>query len=185
MPSRVATCIALRTVISYRCEKDRPAGKSTTSWHVSSEFTMLGNSNRRQCSRTRNFILALILVSVLNGCGSYPGVMAGTWLFTLTSGASLSQVLATANLSQSGNEISGNVAFSGNGSGVSCNSVTSISGTLQGNELQLQFIESQSIANLLGTTNLAFTSGSGTYTVDESSCFQVAGSGSWSAVFIQ
>jgi len=146
---------------------------------------MLGNSTRRQCSRTRNFILALILVSFLNGCGSYPGVMAGTWLFTLTSDASLSQVLATANLSQSGNEITGTVGFSGNGSGVSCKSVTSISGTLQGIDLQLQFVESQSIANLAGTINLAFTSGSGTYTVDDGSCLQVAGSGSWSAVFVQ
>ena len=111
--------------------------------------------------------------------------MAGTWLFTLTSDDTLNQVLATANLSQSGNEISGNVAFSGNGSGVSCNSVTSVVGALQGNGLQLEFVESQNAAELTGTVNLAFTSGSGTYTADESSCFQTVGSGSWTAVFIQ
>lgn len=147
--------------------------------------TMLRTSNRRQCSRTHKVILAFVLIPVLNGCGSYPGVMAGTWLFTLTSDASLSQVLATANLNQSGNQITGTVRFSGDGSGVSCNSVTSISGTLQGTGLQLEFAESQSIANLVGTINLAYTSGSGTYTVDDGSCLQVAGSGSWSAVFIQ
>lgn len=146
---------------------------------------MLRNSNRWQCSRTHKFILALVLIPVLNGCGSYPGVMAGTWLFTLTSDASLSQVLATANLSQSGDQITGKVGFSGDGSGVSCNSVTSVLGTLQGNGLQLQFADSQSVARLTGTINLAFTSGSGTYTVDDGSCLQVAGSGSWSAVFIQ
>jgi hypothetical protein len=146
---------------------------------------MLVTSSRRQYSTTHNFILALILVSVLNGCGSYPGVMAGTWLFTLTSDASLTQVVATANLNQSGIEITGKVAFSGDGTGISCNSVTSVLGTLQGNDLQLQFAGSQGIAELRGIINLAFTSGSGTYTVDETSCLQVAGPGSWSAVFIQ
>src|SRR5947207_2137189 len=99
---------------------------------------MLDNSNRRECSRTRSFVFAFILLSVLNGCGYYPGVMAGTWLFTLTSDGSLNQVLATANLSQSGNQITGTVAFSGDGSGLSCNSVLSVSGALQSTALQLR-----------------------------------------------
>jgi hypothetical protein len=136
----------------------------------------------RNYLKTHNLILILLLFFVvINGCGSSPGPMAGTWLFSLTSGVSLNQVLATANLKQSGSEITGTVTFSGS---ISCNADTSVLGTLKGNALHVQFVQSQSIADLTGTVNLAFTSGSGTYIIEGSSCLQDFGSGTWSAAFL-
>jgi len=144
---------------------------------------MQWNSTWRKYFKARNFnpLLALTLIT-LNGCGSYPGVMAGNWLITLTPSVSLDQVLATTTLKQSGTQISGTVAF--RGVSASCNANASVSGTLQGNSLDIVFVQSQSIAELTGTVNMAFTSGSGAYAVGGSSCFQALGPGAWSAVFI-
>jgi len=108
--------------------------------------------------------------------------MAGNWLITLTPNVSLDQVLATTSLKQSGTQISGTVAFRGDGT--SCNAETSVTGTLAGNSLDILFVQSQSIAELTGTVNMAFTSGSGAYAITGNSCLQSLGPGSWSAVFI-
>jgi hypothetical protein len=124
----------------------------------------------------------LLTLLIVNGCGSYPGVMAGNWLITLTPSISLDQVLATTTLKQSGTQISGTVAF--RGVSASCNANASVSGTLQGNSLDIVFVQSQSIAELTGTINMAFTSGSGAYAITGNSCLQSLGPGSWSAVFI-
>ena len=124
----------------------------------------------------------LLTLLIVNGCGSYPGVMAGNWLITLTPSISLDQVLATTTLKQSGTQISGTVAF--RGVSASCNANASVSGTLQGNSLDIVFVQSQSIAELTGTINMAFTSGSGAYAIGGSSCLQALGPGAWSAVFI-
>jgi hypothetical protein len=124
----------------------------------------------------------LLTLLIVNGCGSYPGVMAGNWLITLTPSISLDQVLATTTLKQSGTQISGTVAF--RGVSASCNANASVSGTLQGNSLDIVFVQSQSIAELTGTVNMAFTSGSGAYAIGGSSCLQALGPGAWSAVFI-
>ncbi len=138
---------------------------------------------RRKYFKTRNVIPLLVLVLVIvNGCGAYPGVMAGNWLITLTPSGSLAQVLATASLRQSGTQITGKVAL--RGSGASCNADASVSGSLEGNSLDLLFAQSQSIAELTGTVNMAFTSGSGVYAISGNSCLESLGPGSWSAVFI-
>jgi hypothetical protein len=144
---------------------------------------MHSNSIRHKYFKARNFIPFLVLASVIiNGCGAYPGVMAGNWLITLTPSVSLDQVLATASLRQSGTQITGKVAL--RGSSTSCSSDASVSGSLEGNSLDLLFVQSQGIAELTGTTNMAFTSGSGVYAISGNSCLQALGPGSWSAVFI-
>lgn len=128
-----------------------------------------------------SLLLPLALI-IANGCGGEPGVMSGNWLITLTPNVSFDQVLATASLRQSGAQITGTVVFTG--AGISCKASTSISGTLQGNNLDLMFVQSQGIADPAGTVNMAFTSGSGAYTIVGNSCFQALGPGLWSAVFV-
>jgi len=144
---------------------------------------MPSSSNRRKYFPANSLILLLLIaLFITNGCGAYPGVMSGNWLIALTPSVSLDQILATANLRQSGNQITGTVAFTG--AGTSCRAETSVSGSLQGNTLNLLFIQSQGTANLTGTVNISFTSGSGAYSTGGSSCFEALGPGLWSAVFI-
>ena len=138
---------------------------------------------RRNYLKLDKLILLLPLALVItNGCGAEPGVMSGNWLITLTPNVSFDQVLATASLRQSGAQITGTVVFTG--AGLSCKASTSISGTLQGNSLDLMFVQSQGVADLTGTVNMAFTSGSGAYTIVGNSCFEALGPGLWSAVFV-
>jgi hypothetical protein len=143
---------------------------------------MPSNASRKYL-KTHNLILLLPLaLAITNGCGTYPGVMSGNWLITLTPSVSLNQVLAAASFRQSGTQITGTVIFTG--ANISCKADTSVSGTLQGTSLDLLFVQSQSTANLTGTVNMAFTSGSGAYTIAGNSCFDALGPGVWSAVFI-
>jgi hypothetical protein len=129
-----------------------------------------------------SYACLLTLLAFLNACGSSPGAMDGTWLFTLTSYTSFNQVTATGNLKQSGSQVTGTVVLRGND--ISCTADTSVVGTINGSSLNLQFTQGQSIANLTGAVSTAFTSGSGVYVVMGTSCLHDFGSGTWAAVFI-
>jgi len=120
-------------------------------------------------------------LTFLSGCNPSPNpAMTGTWLFALTSSGSPSEAIqATANLTQLGNTITGQVTLSGNGA--SCGATASMSGTVKGNNVTLELIQLQSTIEFTGTANLAFTSASGTYTATAGPCLQNGGGGSWSA----
>jgi len=120
-------------------------------------------------------------LTFLGGCNPSPNpAMTGTWLFALTSSGSPAEVIqATANLTQLGDTIVGQVTLSGNGA--SCGTTASISGTVKGNNLSFQVVQLQSTIQFTGTANLAFTAASGTYTATAGPCLQNGGGGSWSA----
>jgi hypothetical protein len=126
-------------------------------------------------------ISLVIALTFLNSCNPANNpAMTGTWLFALTPTGSASVVLqATANLTQVGNRITGQVSLSGNAA--TCGSEASMSGTVKGNSLTLQLSQLQSAIDFTGTANLAFTSASGTYTATAGSCLLNGGTGSWSA----
>jgi len=127
-------------------------------------------------------VLILGLAGFIPGC-QYPSssAMSGTWAFTLTS-ANSPVIIATASLTQSGNQISGPLTLN---SGTSaCGTQGTITGNIQGTSLTLQIAQFQSQAFLNGTTNQAFTSANGTYTTGGAgTCFGSGAFGSWSAFF--
>lgn len=117
----------------------------------------------------------------LNSCNpSNNPAMTGTWLFVLTPTGSASTVLqATANLTQVGTQVTGQVSLSGNTA--TCGTTALMSGSVKGNSLNLQLSQPQSAIDLTGTANLAFTSASGNYTATAGSCLLNGETGSWSA----
>lgn len=138
----------------------------------------LSSWNGRLCS----LVILLLLTWSIPSC-QYPSsaAMSGTWAFTLTS-ANSPVIIATASLTQSGNQISGPVTLNSGNS--SCGTQATISGNIQGTSLTLQIVQFQSQAFLNGTTNQAFTSATGTYTTGGAgACFGSGAFGSWSAFF--
>jgi hypothetical protein len=123
----------------------------------------------------------LILVTFLSACGTSSNpAMTGNWLFVFTpTGSSTSAIQATANLTQVGTNVTGQVSLSGGAA--SCGSEASISGTVKGNSLTFQLTQLQSTISLTGTANQAFTSALGNYTGASGSCLLNGGIGSWSA----
>jgi len=128
-----------------------------------------------------NTLLLLVLVTFLSGCGTSSNpAMTGNWLFVFTpTGSATSAIQATANLTQVGTDVTGQVSLSGGAA--SCGSQASISGTVKGNSLTFQLTQLQSTINLTGTANQAFTSALGSYTAVSGSCLLNGGTGSWSA----
>ena len=127
-------------------------------------------------------LVILLLACFIPGC-QYPNsaAMSGAWTFTLTS-ANSPVIIATASLTQSGNQISGPVTLNSGNS--SCGTQATITGNIQGTSLTLQIVQFQSQAFLNGTTNQAFTSANGTYTTGGAgTCFGSGAFGSWSAFF--
>jgi len=125
-------------------------------------------------------VLTLAL-SFLAGCGNSSNpAMSGSWLFQFTPLDSSSFALQfTANLTQEGSQITGQVSLTG--SAASCGTAGSISGTIMGNNLTLQFNQLDSSINLTGTVNPEFTAASGSYTGASGSCLLNGGIGSWAA----
>ena len=122
-------------------------------------------------------LLAAILPA---GCGSSSnGAMSGTWAFALAT--TQNYILATANLKQSGNQISGSATVTGQPTG--CGATATMTGTVQGNNLILQFADEGAIITLSGQANTTFTSASGTYEVTSGSCVQDGDMGNWTAQF--
>jgi hypothetical protein len=123
----------------------------------------------------------LVVLALLSGCGtSNNPAMTGTWLFVFTpTGASTSAIQATANLTQVGTNVTGQVSLSGGAA--SCGSDASISGSVRGNALTFQLTQIESTINLTGTANQAFTSAQGSYTAASGSCLLNGETGSWSA----
>jgi hypothetical protein len=132
----------------------------------------------KQCLSTFTLLVAL---SLLSGCGtSNNPAMTGTWLFVFTpTGSSTAAIQATANLTQVGTNVTGQVSVSGGAA--SCGSDASISGYARGNSLTFQITQIESTINLTGTANQAFTSAQGSYTADSGSCLLNGETGSWSA----
>lgn len=132
--------------------------------------------------RLFSLLIALVLACSFSSC-QYPSsaAMSGTWTFSLTS-ANSPVIIATASLTQSGNQISGPVTL--NSGNTACGTQGTISGNIQGTSLTLQIVQLQSQAFLNGTTNQAFTSATGTYTTGGAgTCFGSGAFGSWSAFF--
>ena len=140
--------------------------------------------SRRVVLRSSRCALLLATAGAMTSCGSNPNQMAGTWLFNLLTQASLQELRATVNLSQSGNNISGTANISATGS--SCVQTISGGGTINGNDLHLQFTQSQVSIDLRGEVNSAFTFASGTYALNGVLlCLQSLPSGTWSASFVK
>jgi len=131
--------------------------------------------------RSAALITLMIALGFLNSCNPATNpAMTGTWLFVLTpTGSASSALQATANLSQVGSQITGQVSLGGNTN--SCGSTALMSGTVKGNSLTLEMSQPESAINLIGTANQAFTSASGNYTATAGSCLLDGGTGSWSA----
>jgi len=113
-------------------------------------------------------ILALMFVSGCggNGSSSQP-TMTGIWNFSANSQAFGSQYSGTATIQQSGNNLTGSATLSG----LPCATQASLSGTVAGTSLNLQFNLNSELGtpandtmNLTGTLNSAYTSASGTFT---------------------
>jgi hypothetical protein len=122
----------------------------------------------------------IVVLALLSGCGTSSNpAMTGTWLFVFTpTGSSTSAIQATANLTQVGTNVTGQVSL---GVAASCGTEASMSGTVKGNSLTLQLTQIQSSINMTGTANQAFTSALGDYTAAAGSCLLNGGTGSWSA----
>jgi len=136
----------------------------------------------RVSARLLLLALVVLVACVMPSC-QYPNsaAMSGTWAFTLTS-ANSPVIIATASLTQSGNQITGPVTLNSGNS--ACGTEGTITGTIQGTSLTLQIVQFQSQAFLNGSTNQAFTSANGTYTTGGAgTCFGSGAFGSWTAFF--
>jgi hypothetical protein len=150
------------------------------------ECTVVGHIKGKASQFPKGLIAKMIcgvvmLAAILPaGCGSSSnGAMSGTWAFALAT--TQNYILATADLKQSGSQISGSATVTGEPTG--CGSNATMSGSVQGNNLILQFAESGAIITLNGQANSTFTSASGTYEVTSGSCVQNGDMGSWTAQF--
>ena len=150
------------------------------------ECTVAGHTRGRASQFPKGLIAKLIcgvvvLAAILPaGCGSSSnGAMSGTWAFALST--TENYILATADLKQSGNQISGSATVTGEPTG--CGSTATMTGTVQGNNLILQFADTGAIITLSGQANTTFTSASGTYEVTSGSCIQNGDMGNWTAQF--
>jgi hypothetical protein len=150
------------------------------------ECTVVGYTRGKASQLPKGLIAKIICAVVLlaailpAGCGSSSnGAMSGTWAFALAT--TQNYILATADLKQSGNQISGSATVTGEPTG--CGSNATMSGTVQGNNLNLQIAESGAIITLNGAANSTFTSASGTYEVNSGSCIQSGDMGNWTAQF--
>src|SRR5579864_2890974 len=94
--------------------------------------------------QTLSRLVLLIPVILLSGCGTSSNpAMTGNWLFVFTpTGSATSALQATANLTQVGTNVSGQVSLSGGAA--TCGSEASMSGTVHGNSLTLQLTQLQS-----------------------------------------
>jgi hypothetical protein len=127
-------------------------------------------------------ICAVVVLAALlpAGCGSGSnGAMSGTWAFALATTQNF--ILATADLKQSGNQVSGPATVTGEPTG--CGSNATMTGTVQGNNLILQMAAEGAIITLTGTADQTFTSASGTYEVTSGNCVQNGDTGGWTAHF--
>src|SRR6516162_99997 len=119
-----------------------------------------------QWSKMKNVARTALIVALgfLIGCSNSSNpAMTGSWLFAFTPLDSSAVVLQfTANLTQEGSQITGQVSLTGDAA--SCGTAGSMQGTLMGNNLTLEFNQLNSTINLSGTVNPEFTSASGTYT---------------------
>jgi len=150
------------------------------------ECTVVGHMRGKASPFPKGLIAKMIcgvvaLAAILPaGCGSSSnGAMSGTWAFALAT--TQNYILATANLKQSGNQVSGSATVTGEPTG--CGSNATMSGTVQGNNVILQFAEEGAIITLNGQANSTFTSVSGTYEVTSGSCVQNGDMGNWTAQF--
>jgi hypothetical protein len=150
------------------------------------ECTVAGQTGRKASQFPKGLIAKLIcavvvLVAILPaGCGSSSnGAMSGTWAFALAT--TQNYILATANLKQSGNQISGSATVTGEPTG--CGSNATMSGTLQGNNLILQIAIAGAVITLNGVADQTFTTANGTYEVTSGSCVQNGDQGGWTAQF--
>ncbi|HXY16483.1 MAG TPA: hypothetical protein VEI26_18475 [Terriglobales bacterium] len=177
--SRNPTLDAVSIVATSTCEWAQVA--SARPKIVDHGSGLLVNGMKASGIRIAAGLLLTVAIGFLGGCGTSSNpAMTGTWLFVLTpTGSATSAIQATANLTQVGNNVTGQVSLSSTAG--SCGTDASMSGTVKGNALTLQLTQLQSAINLTGAANQAFTSASGTYTAEAGSCLLSGGTGSWSA----
>jgi hypothetical protein len=154
---------------------------------MSEECTVVGHTRRTASVFPKGLkakliravaVLAAILPAGCSSTGSN-GAMSGTWAFALAT--TQNYILATANLKQSGNQISGSATVTGEPTG--CGSNATMTGTLQGNNLILQIADEGAVITLTGVADQTFTTATGTYEVVSGSCVQNGDMGSWTAQF--
>jgi len=126
-------------------------------------------------------ITVVLILGFLGGCSFPNPALTGTWIFRLTPSGSSEVILATANLTQNGNVITGHAALTGNGVGCGVSTAMMASGTVQSDNLTLQFTQAQNIVTFTGTANETFTFLTGTYVETGGSCLPGGGVGNWSA----
>lgn len=126
-------------------------------------------------------VVALMFVSGCGGSSSQAPTMTGTWNFSSNSQSLGSQYSGTATIQQTGSSITGSTPLSG----LICATQASISGSIAGTNLTMQFNLNSPAANpepdtmiLAGTLNSDYTSASGTYT--SSGCIN-GDHGTWTA----
>jgi len=176
----------LRDVQSGRLLSETSYGghlHATSTTEIDRERVFRPAGNSLQWLKMKKIVRMAVLVALgsLYGCGSSSNpAMSGSWLFVLTPTGSSSPILQfTSNLTQIGTQFTGQVTLTG--SSAACGTAASITGTVMGNSLNFTLSQISSSINFTGTTNLAFTSASGTYTGASNSCLVNSGFGSWSA----
>jgi hypothetical protein len=97
---------------------------------------------------------------------------------SLVTDGTLIQAVAALDLRQSGDTLSGTVVSS------LCKNEMSLSGSLNGNSLELDFADANASGTLTGTVDHNFSFVSGRYSITGNWCAQSSGSGTWSAVFL-
>jgi hypothetical protein len=120
----------------------------------------------------------LLMACILQSCGSQPGPMTGTWFLSLISNGSLEQTVASLNLHQSGDTLSGTITST------LCTSSTNVTGSISNGLLTLQIAQSNITGSLTGSVNNNFTSASGQYEISGDWCAQSSSPGTWSAAFV-
>lgn len=115
---------------------------------------------------------------ILISCGSQPGPLTGNWGMSFVTDGTLEQAVAALTLHQAGDTVSGRVVSS------LCRNETTLTGSLNGNSLVLNFADGNASGTLTGAVDHNFSFVSGKYSVTGKWCAQSSGSGTWSAVFL-
>jgi hypothetical protein len=92
--------------------------------------------------------------------------LTGTWSFTVVSQAFGATASATAQLTQSGNSVTGTVSLNG----TPCATSAPVTGTVSGTNVSFLVDENGQAASLTGTANSKFSMISGTYTTPNGGC---------------
>lgn len=129
-------------------------------------------------------LFALLSLSACGGSSSNPaaGPLAGNWQFSISQDkpTPLTTFGASGFLQQSGNSVTGSIAFPQSTHGY-CGGAASVTGTINGSNVSLAMSEGGTVLNFLGTTFSSGATMSGTYEGLAGGCFDNPTIGTWTA----